>query len=245
MVAYAVLRLRGHDARRRRAARARQPRPGDARARLPGERRGLARPHRRPPAIIAAHVSKRPITVSVNRLLRKRDAPAPRKLPGRRALVPQVPDALDLRRDAPEHARLRLVRAPLPRRRPRAARPALGRRALGRAVAGAARQRPAAVRRPRALPRPGREGRGRRQQRGPRGGRDPDRRPRLHRRDHGLLVPRRQHGLGGGREARPRLRPLRRAGPAPGRDHRLRRRPHAGGRDRPDADGQDGRGLRA
>ena len=34
---------------------------------------------------------------------------------------------------------------------------------------------------------------------------------RVRRGDHGLQLPRRQHGLGGGREARPRRRPLRRA----------------------------------
>ena len=43
MVAYAVLRLRGHDPDGGRATRAGEPRAGLARARLPRERRGVAR----------------------------------------------------------------------------------------------------------------------------------------------------------------------------------------------------------
>ena len=82
--------------------------------------------------------------------------------------------------------------------------------------------------------------------RGPRLRRARDRRPRLRRRDHGLL--RSSGGSMGsvvGEKLARACRPLRRAGPAAGRDHRLGRRPHAGGHHRPDADGQDRRRLRA
>ena len=132
-----------------------------------------------------------------------------------------------------------------------AARERLDQLSRGRAVAGAvgraARERPAPVRRPPALPGPGRARRGR-------GGTEAlivrrDRRSgghALRRGGHGLLVPRRQHGRGGGREARPRLPTA--ASSAGCRSScvtasggaRMQEGVH-----RPDADGQDHRRVRA
>ena len=166
-------------------------------------------------------VSKRQITVSVDKLRRRRPprAPRPAAAARRRALLPALPEPLAGRGDAPQPARLRRP-AGTTSRSPRASASASSPRAAPwrRALAGAARERPAAVRRPRSPTRTGwSRPRPRRQRRGADLRRDRDPRPPLRRGGDGLLVPGRQHGRGGGREARPRRRALRRRGAAAGR----------------------------